>query len=109
MQKPKKWTEVYPYGTQEGNDEAKFFKILARSKWPYRSVKAIKSETGLSQERIEEIISKYTSMQPPIIVPHPTNEDHWGYWERCEDQLKTDKRSISEKDQDDRVKKHIKP
>lgn len=109
MMKPKKWTEVYPYGTKEGDEEAKFFRALARhSKYDYRSTSALIKATGLDRERIEEIIDKYTSrFDPALIYPHPSNEDHWGYWERCQDQLRSDNRNISQRDQDDRVDKHL--
>lgn len=109
MTKPKKWTEVYPYGTKEGDEEAKFFRALARhSKYDYRSTSALIKATGLDRCRIEEIIDKYTNrFDPPLVYPHLSNEDHWGYWERCQDQLKSDKRNISQKDQDGRVDKHL--
>lgn len=106
--KPKKWTEVYPYGTKEGDQEAKFFRAIARNqKYDYRSVSALIKETGLTRERVEEIIDKYSKFNPPLLYPHPSNEDHWGYWERCPDQLHSDKRNISQKDQDNRVNKHL--
>lgn len=106
---PKKWHEVYPHGTKEGDEEAKFFRFICRhKKYDYRSVSAIVQGTGLSQQRVEEIIDKYVNkISPPLIYGHPTNEDHWGYWERCPDQVKTDKRNISQKDQDRRVDKHL--
>jgi len=108
MSKPKKWTEVYPYGTKEGDDEAKFFRALARHpKFDYRSTAAIIKATGLSRQRVEEIVDKYTKVTPPLIFLHPTNDDHWGYWERCQDRLKDDKRDISRKDKDNRVDKYI--
>lgn len=111
MSKPKKWTEVYPYGTKEGDEEAKFFKALARHhKYDYRSVGALINDTGLTRERIEEIIDKYANkIKPPLVYAHPSNEDHWAYWERCPDRLQDDKRNISQKDQDNRVNKHIDP
>lgn len=106
---PKKWHEVYPYGTKEGDEEAKVFRALSRhQKYDYRSTGAIQQATGLSQQRIEEIIDKYMNhFNPPLIVAHPTNEDHWAYWERCPDQLKKDRRNISQKEQDRRVDKHL--
>lgn len=109
MTNPKKWTEVYPYGTKEGDEEAKFFKALARhSKYDYRSTSALIKATGLDRSRIEEIIDKYTNrFDPQLVYPHPSNEDHWGYWERCQDQLKSDNRNLSQKDQDGRVAKHL--
>jgi hypothetical protein len=109
MSKPKKWTEIYPYGTKEGDDEAKFFRALARHpKYEYRSTPAIIKSTGLSRQRVEEIVDKYVNkVSPPLIFAHPSNDDHWGYWERCQDQLKDDNRDISKKDKDSRVDKHI--
>lgn len=109
MSNPKKWTEVYPYGTKEGDEEARFFKELARHpKWDYRSTSQLIKSTGLSKERIEEIISKYAeNYTPPLVYPHPSNDDHWGYWERCPDQVKTDYRGISRKDKDQRIDKQL--
>lgn len=109
MQKPKKWTQVYPYGTAEGSDESKFFQCLARNpKYEYQSTKMIVTETGLSEERVEEIIDKYaTKFDPPLVYPHPTQDNHWGYWERCEDRLDDDKRSISSKEKDNRIDRHL--
>lgn len=106
---PKKWHEVYPYGTREGEEEAKVFRALSRHhKYEYRSTGAIQKATGLERERIEEILDKYMNkVSPPLIYPHPTNEDHWGYWERCADQIKKDRRNISQKEQDRRVDKHL--
>ena len=73
MTEPKKWSEVYPYGTKEGDEEATFFKALARhSKFDYRSVAALIQLTSLSRERIEEIIEKYANnFTPALIYPHP--------------------------------------
>jgi hypothetical protein len=58
--KPKKWTEVYPQGTPEGDEEARFFKSLARHpKYDWRSTAAIAKESGLTHTRVEQIIAKY--------------------------------------------------
>lgn len=109
MSNPKKWTEVYPYGTKEGDDEAKFFKALARHhKFDYRSTNQISKTTGLSLERVEEIIDKYVNnISPPLIFAHPTNEGHWAYWERCPERVNVDKRDTARKDKDNRIDKHI--
>jgi hypothetical protein len=57
---------------------------------------------------VEEIVDKYVNkVNPPLLFAHPTNDDHWGYWERCQDRLHDDKRDISKKDKDSRVDKHI--
>lgn len=107
---PKKWTEVYPQGTKEGDEEAKFFKALARTKWDWRSIAHLVKETGLTRERVEEIIDKYhNKVNPPIVYPHNTNPDMWGYWERVPDALKKDVRTIAEKDQDGRINGQINP
>lgn len=108
MNQPKKWTDVYPYGTKEGDEEAKVFRCLARHpKYEYRSVPQIVKTTGLTRERVEEIIDKYANMKPALIYPHPTNDDCWGYWERCPEVLKKDDRSLSKKDKDNRIDKHM--
>lgn len=108
--KPQKWTNIYPYGTKEGDEEAKVFKALSRSKkFEHRSTAQIVKSSGLTRERVEEIIDKYVNkVKPPLIYPHPTNEDHWGYWERCPEVLNKDTRDISTKDKDARVDKHLK-
>lgn len=109
MNKPKKWHEVYPYGTKQGNDEAKVFRALSRhAKFDWRSTGAIVKETGLTREKVEEIIDKYVNkVKPPLLYAHATNEDHWGYWERCPTVLKKDDRDITKKDKDSRVDKHL--
>lgn len=111
MQKPKKWYDIYPYGTKEGDEEAAFFKSIARTKYDWRSTGAIVKESGLSRERVEEIIDKYSSqIKPPLVYAHPSNDDHWGYWERdkVKELLQTDDRDITKKDKDNRVDKHLK-
>lgn len=109
MKKPRKWTEVYPYGTKEGDEEAKVFRALARHpKFVWRSTGAIVLETKLTEKRVEEILEKYSSnFKPPLIYPSPKNENHWGYWERCPEVLKKDDRDIAKKDKDNRVDRHI--
>jgi len=108
MNKPKKWTEVYPHGTKRGDVESKFFKALARHpKYDWRSTGAIVKASGLPQETVEEIIDKYVNCTPPLIFPHPKNDAHWGYWERVPDMLKNDNRDLSTKDKDNRIGKHL--
>lgn len=106
---PQKWTEVYPYGTPEGDEEAKFFKCLARHpKFDSQSTAAIIKATGLTRERIEEIIDKYaTQIKPPLVYPHPTNEDQWCYWESCPEVLDGDTRDLSTKDKDSRIDNYL--
>ena len=78
---PPKWTDIYPIGTPEGDDECKFFRILARNpKYEWMSIAAISKESGLSRERAEQIITKYYKKK--MIHQNPANNDQWGYWER---------------------------
>lgn len=102
--KPKKWTEVYPQGTAEGDEEARFFKSLARNpKYDWRSTAAIAKESGLDQRRVEEIISKY--LKKSMVFQSPSNEDHWGYWERVPHMLPEEYRSASDADKDKRIRR----
>lgn len=105
MPKPKKWIDVYPQGTEEGNEEQRFFIALSRNnEWPYRSTAMIAKDSGLSTERVEEIIEKYLAMG--IVFQHEKNENQWIYWERDLDLIKKEK-SLAEKDQDKRIAKSM--
>jgi hypothetical protein len=100
--KPKKWTDVYPSGTAEGNEEARFFRSLARHpKYEWRSTAAIAKESGLTHKRVEEIISKYIKMK--MVFQNPKNEDHWGYWERVPHILPDAYLSIADADKTKRI------
>lgn len=102
--KPKKWTDVYPHGTKEGDEELKFFIALARNpKYQWRSTSAVAKEAGITKERTEEIINKY--YKKGMVFQNPKNEDQWGYWERVPEMLPKIQKSISQKDQDDRIGK----
>ena len=102
MSNPKKWINVYPQGTKEGDQEQKFFIALARHpKYDFRSVSALSKESGLNEDRVEEIIQKY--YDKGMIFQNPKNEDQWGYWERCTELLNADDTSISKQDKDDRI------
>lgn len=106
MIKPKKWTEVYPQGTKEGNEEQKFFISLARNpKFEWRSTGMIQKETGLPRKRVEEIIAKY--LKAGLIIASPTKEEHWAYWERVPGMLKDTSKSITDKDQNNRMDKQL--
>lgn len=99
---PKKWTEAYPAGTQEGNEESRFFKSLARHpKYEWRSTAALAKESSLSQKRVEEIISKYLKLH--MVFQNPKNEDHWGYWERVPHMLPEKYKSASDVDKQNRI------
>jgi hypothetical protein len=99
--KPSKWSEVYPQGTQAGNEEQKVFVSLARSKWNWRSVAHVAAEANLTKERVEQILNKYH--KKGMVFQNPANVDQWGYWERVPQMLKDDDRTIAQKDQDKRI------
>jgi len=104
--KPRKWTDVYPQGTTEGNEEQKLFISLARNpKFEWRSVKALAKDTGLSVERVEEILNKY--YKKGMVFQSPKNEDNWGYWERVPEMLEGDAASLTKSDQNDRIDKAL--
>jgi hypothetical protein len=101
---PPHWYNVYPQGTKKGDEEAKFFKVLARDpKYKWRSTSAIAKEAGLSKQRTEEIVSKYIKLG--VIIPSKKNENSWAYWERVPKTLAAalDNRSIGQKDKDARI------
>jgi len=108
MKKLKKWTDVYPQGSKEGDEEQAFFISLARNpKWQWRSTAAIAKESNLSKERVEELLNKY--YKKGMVFQNPANEDQWGYWERVPEMLPKDDDSITTKDHKDRIKKAGKP
>jgi hypothetical protein len=101
---PPKWHQVYPQGTQAGNEEYKFFVALARHpKFAWRSVSAVAKESGLTEKRTEEILQKYYTKG--MVFPSPKNESNWGYWERVPEMLPKDPGSLSIKDQKKRIDK----
>ena len=102
VKKPPKWMYVYPQGTKEGDEEQRFFIALSRNaKYEWRSVSAVAKESGLTEKRVEEILSKYYSRG--IVFQNPTNETLWGYWERVPKMLPKDDGTVTSKDQKKRV------
>jgi hypothetical protein len=102
--KPKKWTDVYPQGTKDGDEEQRFFIALARHKqYTWRSVASLVKESKLSKERVEQIIQKYYKKN--MVFANPNSEDQWGYWERNPEMLNSDKKSIAASDQKKRIDK----
>lgn len=99
------WYDIYPHGTQEGDEELAFFLFLSRNpKYVWRSTSSIANDTGLSKERVEEIIQKYIKLN--MVYQHPKNDDNWGYWERVPvDMLPKEYQSLVSKDQNQRMKK----
>jgi len=105
--KPKKWSDIYPHGTKEGDEEFAFFVSLARNaKYVWRSTAGIANETNLTKERVEEIIQKYLKLN--MVYQHPKNDDNWGYWARVPpEMLPKEHKSLVSKDQKQRMsKKH---
>jgi hypothetical protein len=113
--KLKKWSQIYPQGTKEGDEEQKFFiglnrqSGLIRSKYEWRSTEALVKESGLSRQRVEEIITKYVKLG--LIFASHDREDHWGYWERDDVYKKCienqNKKSIGDSDKSSRIDDHI--
>lgn len=103
MSRPKKWHEVY-----KGNEERAFFvgkdgkSGLVRSQYAMRSVAALVKESGLTKERVEQIISKF--LAAGLIFQSENHEDQYGYWERVNTSASGGSKTIAAKDQDDRVK-----
>lgn len=107
VKKPKKWWEVYPQGTKVGSEEQKFFVTISRhTKYKFRSVSQLSKETGLTKERIEQIIQKYH--KAGMIFQNPKNEEQWGYWENCPECLPKKKRSVGNKDKKNRINEELK-
>lgn len=104
-----KWVNAVNPNTKEGAEEYAFFISLARhAEYAWRSISAMAKETGLTQERIEEIINKFYKKN--MVIPHPTNSSHWGYWERVpkNDLPALTSLSVSDKDKKDRIDKALK-
>lgn len=100
---PPKWVNVYPQGTKQGDEEQGFFIALSRNpKWKWRSTAQLAKESGLSRERVDEILAKY--WKKGMVFQSPTNEDHWGYWECVPEMLPKEEKSVTDKDHDDRIK-----
>ena len=103
---PPKWTDVYPQGSKQGDEEQGFFIAISRnSKWQWRSTAQIAKEANLSKERVDEILNKY--WKKGMVFQNPANEDQWGYWERCPEMLPIKEDSITTNDHNDRIKKDI--
>lgn len=101
---PPKWTQVYPHGTKEGDEEQGVFICLSRHhKWKFRSVAQIAKEAGISKARAEEILYKY--WKKGMVFQNPDNEDQWGYWESIPEFLPDEEISITEEDHNTRIAK----
>lgn len=101
--KIKAWTDVYPQGSKEGDEEQGFFIAISRHpKWKWRSVAQIAKEANLTKQRVEEIIQKY--YKKGMILQAPQNEEMWGYWENHKDRLPKPKLSAADEDHKSRIK-----
>lgn len=101
MKNPPHWYNVYPRGCKEGDEEEKVFISLSRRQWAWRSVGAIAKESGISKERVEEILYKY--YKKGIVFQNPKNEDQWGYWDRVPEMLNKGKKSVVQEDLENRM------
>lgn len=99
---PPKWAEVYPHGTKEGDEEVKLFNFVARNpKYNWISIAAIIKSTGLSKDRVSQILWKYHKNS--ILIQNVSNEDLWAYWERVPDMIPEVILNIAEKDKKKRI------
>lgn len=98
----KKWWQLYA-----NDDEKNFFVgkdgvsgLIRHPKFKERSLKALASEAGLTEERTEQILNKYLKMN---IVVASDGGDKYAYWEKVSsDEVKP---GVVKADQDERVKK----
>ena len=99
------WHDIYPHGTFEGEEEKKFFIALIRNpKYKnWRSASAIAKETGLSIERVEEIIYKYNKVG--LIIQKQDNSEFWGYYYNNLDSVAEDPLSVIEEERKKILKK----
>jgi len=104
MKRYRKWINVYPQGTKEGDEEQRFFISLARHpKYEWRSLAAVAKESGLHKKRVEQMIQKYC--KEGMVIQNAKNEDQWGYWERLDLSPKKFK-SMAAKDHERRIDDH---
>jgi hypothetical protein len=101
-----KWHQVIPAG-KTGDEEQRFFIALARHpKFEWRSVAALSKETGLTRERVEQIITKYHKMG--LVIQNSKADESYAYWERVPDSVPADPSSITTADQTARIKSAMK-
>jgi len=99
---PPKWSQVYPQGTKEGDEEQALFISLSRHpKYDWRSVPHLATESHLTEERAEEILFKY--YKKGMVFQKPDNDIYWCYWERVPDMVPKKHKSISQTDKEKRI------
>lgn len=110
--KLKTWSQIYPQGTKAGDEEQKFFigknKVSGLARHPdyqWRSIASIVKESGLTRERVEEILNKYYNLG--MVFAKPGNSDLYGYWERCPEMVTPKPASLSTQDKTNRINNHI--
>ena len=103
------WYEIYPQGTPEGEEEKKFFLSLVRNKKykNWRSVSAISKESGLTEEKFEQIIFKYHKIG--LIIQSPSNSEFWGYYYNNLEDVQEDPISVIEEEKRKILKKAKNP
>ncbi len=108
VKKPKKWYDVYPQGTKDGDEEQRFFIALGRHpKYDWRSAAALAKEANLTQTRVEQIIAKY--MKKGMVFQNSKNDDQFAYWERVPELLPENIGSVSDEDKKKRIDKALAP
>lgn len=101
MSDPRYWWSLFPQGTEEGDEESRFFCAIARNVNKWSSIPYLANESKLSESRIEEIIAKYAPIG--VLLQNTKDPDEWGYWERVGSK-KADK-NILQEEHDTRFKK----
>ena len=103
------WYEIYPQGTQEGEEEKSFFISLARNKKykNWRSASAISKETDIHQQRVEEIIFKYNKIG--LVIQNPSNTEFWGYYHNNLDSIPEEKDSVIAEERKKLLNKKLNP
>lgn len=91
---PKPWWQIY-----QGDDECKFFKELARSKYDWRTTDSLAKAAALSSKRVEEIAQKYVLIG--LVRTHSSEPGKWQYWERAAPKAK--KGSVAGEDHKKRI------
>jgi hypothetical protein len=102
---PPYWSDVYPQGTAEGDEEFLFFDALSRHGSAFVSTGQLVRATGLSAQRVEELVEKY--FNKGMIYPSEEYEDRWCYWERAPGLVPQPGKSLVEKDHEERIVRAI--
>jgi hypothetical protein len=110
IKKIKKWHEIYPQGTKEGDDDQKIFISLERNpNYKSRSVASICKDTGLSEDRVIDFLDKYSKLGQ--VFQNPNNENYWFYWELLPDEfiylISENPVSIADMDKNNRIKSKL--